>query len=251
MFDRSLIIWHLVAKHTFLLYQTRGPISRWFDLLNVSPYRFPIRIIIMRLSHLIATLFCSSINLISSSPLPVDNTQPQKLGSNNPVIEHLDELIGRATTASPRVKATTVTQSVNNWIEDINTVNSFLNVALALPIGGPLKASAAKALAFAEDEPVNVKLLKATPGIDAAGLSAAVTLERVFGDVLDQLGNVVSQPLSLPVAVNAVARINVNRLVLRGLLFEVRRWNCMNLRGADARMCSRLQRRCGGLRQMQ
>lgn len=170
----------------------------------------------MRLSHLIATLFCSSIILISSSPLPVDDTQPQKLGSNNPINEHLDELIRRATTkASPRIKATTVTQSVNNWIEDINTVNSFLNVALALPIGGPLKAGAAKALAFAEDEPVNVKLLKATPGIDAAGLSAAVTLEKVFGDVLDQLGNVVSQPLSLPVAVNAVARININRLVLR------------------------------------
>ncbi|PMD13216.1 hypothetical protein NA56DRAFT_442095 [Hyaloscypha hepaticicola] len=206
----------------------------------------------MRLSHLIATLFCSSIILISSSPLPVDNTQPQKLGSNKPVNEDLDELIRRATTkASPRIKATTVTQSVNNWIEDINTVNSFLNVALALPIGGPLKAGAAKALAFAEDEPVNVEFLKTTPGIDAAGLSAAVTLEKVFGDVLDQLGNVVSQPLSLPVALNAVARINVNRLVLRGLLFEVRRWNCMNLRGADARMCFRLQRRCGGLRRMQ
>lgn len=122
-----------------------------------------------------------------------------------------DEVFRRATT---RVKATTVTQSINNWIEDVDTVNRFLDVALSLPVGAPLKAGAAKALAFAQDEPVNVKLLKAIPGIDANGLAAASTLERVFGDVLDQLGNVVDKPLSLPVAVNAVARINVNRYAL-------------------------------------
>lgn len=110
-----------------------------------------------------------------------------------------------------RTKATTVTQGINNWIEDVNTVDSFLNVALSLPIGGPLKAGASKALAFAQDEPVNLKLLKATPGLDAAGLAAAGVLEKVFGDVLDQLGNVVDQPASLPVAVNAVAQININR----------------------------------------
>jgi hypothetical protein len=146
--------------------------------------------------------------LLLSSPLLIDDeAQVQKLGTYEP----FDEIFKRATT---RVKAMTVTQSVNNWIEDVDTVNQFLNVALALPIGGPLKAGACKALAFAQDEPVNVQFLKATPWIDAAGLSAAVNLEQVFGDVLDQLGNVVDKPLSLPVAVNAVARINVNRLVL-------------------------------------
>ena len=203
----------------------------------------------MRLSLFIATLSSLLIILISASPLPVDDTQPQKLGTYDSPSEPLDELIRRATAkTSTRTKATTVTQSVNNWIEDVNTVNSFLNVALALPIGAPLKNGAAKALAFAQDEPVNVELLKTTPGIDAAGLSAAATLEKVFGDVLDQLGNVVDQPLSLPVAVNAVARINVNRLVVRALRFEICGWNCMNLRGADARMCFRLQRRWGELR---
>jgi hypothetical protein len=192
----------------------------------------------MRLSLLITTLIYIITNLVFASPLP---PQSELLG----VDDILDSLLKRATT---RTKATTVTQSVNNWIEDVNTVNSFLNVALALPIGAPLKAGAAKALAFAQDEPVNVKLLKATPGIDAAGLSAATTLEKVFGDVLDQLGNVVSQPLSLPVAVNAVARINVNRLVARAMRFEICAWKCMNLRGAGARMCFLLQRRCGDLR---
>lgn len=110
-----------------------------------------------------------------------------------------------------RQKATTITESINNWIEDIDNVDSFLNVALALPIGGPLKNGASKALAFAQDEPVNLKFLKATPGIDAAGLAAAGVLEQVFGDVLDQLGNVVDEPSSLPVALKAVAQINVNR----------------------------------------
>lgn len=116
-----------------------------------------------------------------------------------------------AAAATTRTKATTITQSINNWVEDVDTVNSFLNVALVLPIGGPLKSGASKALAFAQDEPVNAKFLKATPGLDAAGLAAAGVLEQVFGDVLDQLGNVVDQPASLPVAVNAVAKINVNR----------------------------------------
>jgi hypothetical protein len=204
----------------------------------------------MRLCLLITTLSSFLIILVSASPLPVDDTQPQRFGPHVPLDKPLHELIRRATTkASTRTKATTVTQSVNNWIQDIDTVNSFLNVALALPIGAPLKNGAAKALAFAQDEPVNVELLKATPGIDAAGLSAAATLEKVFGDVLDQLGNVVDQPLSLPVAVNAVARINVNRLVVRALRLEICGWNCMNLRGADARMCYLLQRRCGDLRQ--
>ena len=114
-------------------------------------------------------------------------------------------------TAPARTMATTVTQSINNWIEDVDTVNKFLNVALSLPIGAPLQSGASNALAFAQDEPVNVKFLKATPGIDAAGLSAASELEQVFGGVLDQLGNVVQHPLSLPVALNAVNQININR----------------------------------------
>jgi hypothetical protein len=182
--------------------------------------------------------------IVYSSPLPINSLQPQGLEIDDP----LDSLPKRASSqATTRTKATTVTQSVNNWIEDVNTVNKFLNVALALPAGPALKAGASKALAFAQDEPVNVKLLKATPGIDTAGLSAAATLEKVFGDVLDQLGNVVSQPLSLPVAINAVARINVNRLVVKAMKLEICGWNCMNLRGADARMCFQLQRRCGDL----
>jgi hypothetical protein len=111
-----------------------------------------------------------------------------------------------AAAATTRTKATTITQSINNWVEDVDTVDSFLNVALGLPIGGPLKSGASEALAFAQDEPVNLKFLKATPGLDANGLAAADVLEKVFGDVLDQLGNVVDQPASLPVAVNAVAK---------------------------------------------
>jgi hypothetical protein len=212
---------------------------------NVFPSKF-LRLIIMRLSFLITSLSCFLITVVYSSPLPINSSpQLEDLGIN----DLLDSLVKPASSeATTRTKATTVTQSVNNWIEDVNTVNKFLDVALALPVGPALKAGAAKALAFAQDEPVNVKLLKATPGIDAAGLSAAATLEKVFGDVLDQLGNVVSQPLSLPVAVNAVARINVNRLVVKAMKFEICGWNCMNLRGADARMCFRLQRRCGDLR---
>lgn len=113
--------------------------------------------------------------------------------------------------APARVKATTVNQSISNWIEDVNTVNSFLNVALTLPIGAPLQSGASNALAFANDEPVNLKFLMATPGMDEAGLSAAGVLQNVFGNVLTDLGNVVNQPLSLPVAINAVSQINKNR----------------------------------------
>ncbi|CZR54249.1 uncharacterized protein PAC_04132 [Phialocephala subalpina] len=122
--------------------------------------------------------------------------------------DNCDGLFIRATT---RQKATTVTQSINNWIEDVDTVNSFLNVALALPLGGPLKARASNALAFAQDEPTNVAFLKTTPGIDSAGLAAASELERVFGGVLDQLRNVVDQPGNLAVAISAVKQININR----------------------------------------
>jgi hypothetical protein len=199
----------------------------------------------MRLRLLTTTLSCLLITIVYSSPIPINSyPQPQDLE----IDDLLDSLPKRASSAATtRTKATTVTQSVDNWIEDVNTVNKFLNVALALPAGPALKAGASKALAFAQDEPVNVKLLKATPGINTAGLSAAATLERVFGDVLDQLGNVVSQPLSLPVAINAVARINVNRLVVKAMKLEICGWNCMNLRGADARMCFQLQRQCGEL----
>jgi hypothetical protein len=116
-----------------------------------------------------------------------------------------------AASTTSRVKATTVTQSVNNWIEDVDTVNSFLNVALSLPLGPVLKAGASKALSFAQDEPVNNKYLGQIKGLDSAGVAAAATLDRTFGDVLVQLGNVVDRPASLPVAANAVARINVNR----------------------------------------
>jgi hypothetical protein len=198
----------------------------------------------MQLHLLVATLSFLLITIVYSSPIPI-NSYPQP--QDQEIDDLLDSLPKRASSAATTRKATTVTQSVNNWIEDLNTVNKFLNAALALPAGPALKAGASKALAFAQDEPVNVKLLKATPGINTAGFSAAATLQKVFGDVLDQLGNVVSQPLSLPVAINAVARINVNRLVVRAMKLEICGWNCMNLRGADARMCFQLQRRCGEL----
>jgi hypothetical protein len=121
----------------------------------------------MRLRLLITTLFCLLIAIVYSSPLLINSLQPQGLEIADP----LDSLPKRASSkATTRTKATTVTQSVNNWIEDVNTVNKFLNVALALPAGPTLKAGASKALAFAQDEPVNVKLLKATPDIDTAGL---------------------------------------------------------------------------------
>lgn len=124
----------------------------------------------------------------------------------------LEELISkRASKTTSRVGATTVTQSINNWIEDVDTVNSFLNVALNLPPGPVLKAGASKALYFAQDEPINNKFLGNMKGLDSAGIAAAATLDRTFGDVLVQLGNVVDRPASLPVAINAVARINANR----------------------------------------
>lgn len=128
-----------------------------------------------------------------------------------------DKVNSRATS---RVKATTATQSISNWVEDVQTVNSFLNVALGLPLGPALKAGASKALAFAQDEPTNNKFLGSMPGLDQAGKDAAATLDRVFPDVLAQLGDVVNQPLSLPVAVRAVARINVNRCVMQCCVFD-------------------------------
>lgn len=190
----------------FLYYPSSHLSSSSSNEYNICPCDFLFLCIIMWPGLSIIFILYLLITLVYSSPLLVNEAQVQKLGTYDPV----DEIFKRATT---RTKATTVTQSINNWIEDIDTVNQFLNVALALPIGGPLKAGASKALAFAQDEPVNVEFLKAIPGIDTAGLSAATTLEQVFGGVLDQLGNVVDNPLSLPVAVNAVARINVNRLV--------------------------------------
>jgi hypothetical protein len=159
---------------------------------------------------LILNLVCFILSFTQCYPI-LDTTTWKEVKNFDPQEGLRKRASNRAPAAPTRINATTTTQSINNWIEDVNTVDSFLNVALNLPIGGPLKAGASKALAFAQDEPVNLKILKATPGIDAAGLAAANVLEKVFGDVLDKLGNVVNQPLSLPVAVNAVTDINVNR----------------------------------------
>ncbi|ESZ94256.1 hypothetical protein SBOR_5390 [Sclerotinia borealis F-4128] len=158
-------------------------------------------------------IFCNIFFLTASSSSLYDSHASEGAPHNPRIIKHgtydpFEDIFGRATT---RVKATTVSQSVSNWIEDVDTVNSFLNVALALPLGPALKSGASKALAFAQDEPVNNKFLGAIPGLDAQGKAAAGTLDKVFGDVLVQLKNVVDKPLSLPVAAKAVGRINVNR----------------------------------------
>jgi hypothetical protein len=200
----------------------------------------------MQLPLLMTTLCCLLITLISSSPLPViSDTQTSELGIDY-VLD--SDAKGPFLKAKIKTKATSVTQSVSNWIKSLNTVSMFLDDALALPVRHAVIAGPSKALAFAHDEPDNVKLPKATPGIDAARLSAATTLDKIFGDVVDQLRNVASQPLNMPVAIKAVEKIYVNRLVLKAWRFEVCGWNCMNLRGADARMCFQLQRRCGDLR---
>lgn len=155
-----------------------------------------------------------NILIVTASSSPLYSTVSSEGAPHNPrsvvygTYDPFEHIFKRA---KPRIKATSVSQSVSNWIEDVDTVNSFLDVALALPPGPALKAGAAKALAYAQDEPVNNKYLGSIPGLDAQGKAAAGTLDRVFGDVLVQLGNVVSQPLSLPVAVKAVSRINVNR----------------------------------------
>lgn len=88
--------------------------------------------------------------------------------------------------APKRNKATTVEQSIDNWTEDVDTVNRFLNTALTIPPGKPLQSAANKALSYAKDEPTNNKYLGSLPNMDKKGKAAAGTLDRVFPDVLVQ-----------------------------------------------------------------
>jgi hypothetical protein len=110
-----------------------------------------------------------------------------------------------------RVNATNVPQSISNWIDDVNAVSSFLNVALGLPLGSTTKSAALNALSFAQDEPINLKLLRSVPGLDANGVAAASTLDAVFGDVLNQLSSIAGSPYSVSIRFDAVSRLNFNR----------------------------------------
>ena len=123
---------------------------------------------------------------------------------------------GQTSAAQPAQppNTTQITQSINDWIQDVNTVNNFLDVALALPLGSQLEAGAIKALSFAQNEPTNNKILGTLPGLDASGQAASTELSNVFGDVLVQLQNVVNNPRSLNTALNAVNRINLNRYAI-------------------------------------
>ena len=123
---------------------------------------------------------------------------------------------GQTSAAQPAQppNTTQITQSINDWIQDVNTVNNFLDVALVLPLGSQLEAGAIKALSFAQNEPTNNKILGTLPGLDASGQAASAELNDVFGDVLVQLQNVVNNPRSLNTALNAVNRINSNRYVI-------------------------------------
>ncbi|PQE06810.1 hypothetical protein CJF30_00008707 [Rutstroemia sp. NJR-2017a BBW] len=141
----------------------------------------------------IYALFCQVlIFIVYASPInPTPNT------IRKPVVGTFDPATHVYRRANFRVNATNVPQSISNWIDDVNAVSSFLNVALGLPLGSTTKAAALNALSFAQDEPTNLKLLRSIPGLDANGVAAASTLDAVFGDVLTQLQIIAGTPYSV------------------------------------------------------
>lgn len=101
--------------------------------------------------------------------------------------------------ASPSLRrqdsAASVQQSIQHWIDDVNSVNNFLDSAVSLfPNPTALAAAATTALASAMDEPNELKILGAVPGLDSAGTSAVTKLGDNFSNVISALQAIIADP---------------------------------------------------------
>ena len=96
------------------------------------------------------------------------------------------------------------------WLNDVCTVDSFLNH----PVGGP--TSLETTIAFAIDEPVQLKTLSSIPNLSKAGKSAAAALEGNFPGIPANLYNVQNGTATTQLA---TAGINLVRccVVLRSI----------------------------------
>jgi len=105
--------------------------------------------------------------------------------------------------------------SINQWNNDVNAVNSFLNTALSLD-SGSLGSAASSALLNAQDEPCQLATLSSAGASDGSATDAftcAVSdLEAVFGDhVITNLNTIISNPSDTAAVHAAVGDINFFR----------------------------------------
>lgn len=84
-----------------------------------------------------------------------------------------------------------VFNSINQWIQDVDSVNNFLNTAASLP---DPTAFAAATKQIALNEPVQLGILSSVPGLSNQANQAVLLLEEVFGNVPTDLQNIVDDP---------------------------------------------------------
>lgn len=100
-------------------------------------------------------------------------------------------VVGWGVPASAQPSEADVFDSINRWIQDVDQVNNFLNLAatLADPSG-----AAADTKQTSLDEPVELGTLSSVPGLSDEANNAVLLLQESFGNVPTDLQSIVDDP---------------------------------------------------------
>jgi hypothetical protein len=106
-----------------------------------------------------------------------------------------------------------VAASINQWFQDVITVNNFLNTAASITDPTELQSAAQAALVNAQDEPCQLATLTSTSDLGSdvtpAFQCAGQDLMRVFGDhVITNLNNIIADPSNTELVTDAIQDIN-------------------------------------------
>lgn len=109
-----------------------------------------------------------------------------------------------------------ISASINQWFQDVNVVNNFLNTFSTLTNAFDIQSAAQTALTNAQDEPCQLMTLTSTvdlgSDVTAAFQCAGQDLMNVFGDhVLTNLNTIIANPNNTASVQAAVDDINIFR----------------------------------------
>lgn len=151
----------------------------------------------------IITATLANVSFIAATPTPASSfSNSVKLGS------HI--LAARQSTSTCEPSSSLVLTALQNWNNDVNTVNNFVDTASGLS-GDALQSAATTALFAASNEPVDLSILNCIAIVASNEAAQLMDLMNVFGRVVTGLQTIITNPNDANTVGSALSSINLTR----------------------------------------
>ncbi len=151
----------------------------------------------------IITATLINVTFIAATPTPATSFSISiKLGSQ--------VIAARQGTSTCEPSSTLVLTALQNWNNDVDTVNNFVDTVHGLT-GDALQSAATTALFAASNEPVDLSILNCIATVASNDAAQIQDLMNVFGGVITGLQTIITNPNNANNVSSALGSINLTR----------------------------------------